>query len=578
MKLKKILALIMSALCITSVGAMLCITAGASGIPFSLTVQRRLSSGSFENTTEALQDDMLKLCVSMNNTTALSSMRLRVTYDKTAVTPVANSVECLISDPSGEFTANLNEDKSRITAMWDTVSMNTKPNGTVFTFLFSVNDVSSQMSAVFGLSVEEIYNSSNGAESAEVTAPSVTVLINPQTFTAEELAVFEKLAVIKYPDSKADIDEAKTLFASFSATKVKAFYAKYPELYEYYRTASTRYNELQEQASYAEIDKAIENFLTKYSRILSLDKSKVTLDDKSDIKSAAGELDAMSPTVLSRMDDSVKTHIKELSSVLNELEKIAKEQTKAAAEYQEFLENFDYVLSLDENAVASNFEDIAPLISEAVTSFEFMSDLAQQMGEKEKLQLNELAALVEKYSKEHEETAALLEEQQAFLKKWSAISALSPSTVSLGDETAIKMMLSEIEAMPEELQATLAMRKSMLQRLLDKIETLKEDSNEASGSGSVTQIVESTDSVSTVTSTSSSSSQSSANNAATAVVIDDSKQTDSIIQSISGSTPKIILVLCILLGVSVLTLIFPGILGYGYFKKSKQALSADWEG
>ncbi len=328
--------------------------------------------------------EKLTVSVSVQNSKAISSLQFKISYDPALFTFAENSVDCLISDVDGVAQSACNTQTGTVTVIWDTTASNTVLNGKIFNLLFTAETVGSNANGTFKITSAALYDSSNQKITSDISTASVNVAVNAITFTEEELEAYRKLETITYPDSKADIDAAKAIFTGYSNEKIKAFFNSYPDLYEYYRTASTRYYIAQENAGYAEIDRAIAAFQEKYARILAIPDGKVTLSDKTEVTAANEELGAMSDAVLARMDNSVKDKIKSLVSEIRQLEKDASKYSKAVQEYEEFKENFKTVLEADENDIAGNYEEFGALVVEAIASFDLMSDIAQELGQSER--------------------------------------------------------------------------------------------------------------------------------------------------------------------------------------------------
>ena len=526
-----------------------------------------LSVGAIKGSTEISSvspGEKLTVSVSVQNSKAISSLQFKISYDPALFTFAENSVDCLISDVDGVAQSAGNTQTGTVTVIWDTTASNTVLNGKIFNLLFTAETVGSNANGTFKITSAAFYDSSNQKITSDISTASVNVAVNAITFTEEELEAYRKLETITYPDSKADIDAAKAIFTGYSNEKIKAFFNSYPDLYEYYRTASTRYYIAQENAGYAEIDKAIAAFQEKYARILAIPDGKVTLSDKTEVTAANDELGAMSDAVLARMDNSVKEKIKSLVSEIRQLEKDASQYSKAVQEYEEFKENFKTVLEADENDIAGNYEEFGALVVEAIASFDLMSDIAQELGQSERAYLSELMGYVNKYTAVDEAEQALLEKQQEFLKKHATVLAITQRNVTVYDKTAIEIAIADIDAQPEALREKLAMRRSLLQKLLDKIATMEVPSSDSNGTATI--ITKPTNTTSSTTTTGGNSGTT-ANSAVKTETNGDS--TNTVTKTVISEVPQIILILCIILAVSVLMLVFPAILAWQYLKQKK---------
>ena len=529
-----------------------------------------LSVGAFKGSSAVSSvspGEKLTVSVSVQNSKAISSLQLKLSYDPDLFTFAENSVDCLIADRDGVAQSACNTQKGTVTVIWDTTAQNTVLNGNIFNMLFTAETVKSNINGAFKITSAVMYDSENKKITSDISAAGVNVVINAITFTEDELAVYRKLETIKYPDSKADIDAAKAIFTKYTNEKIKAFFNSYPDLYEYYRTAPTRYYKAQENAGYAEIDKAIAAFVEKYKRILAIPEGQVTLNDKTEVTAASDELGLMSDAALARMDSSVKEKINSLKAEIKQLEADARKYSKAVQEYEEFKENFKTVLEATENDIAGNYKEYGSMVVEAITSFDLMSDIAQELGKSEREHLSELMGYVNKYTAEDEAEQALLEQQQEFLKKHAKVLAITQRTVTVYDKTAIELAIADIDAQPEALREKLAMRRSLLEKLLDKIATLTVPSGDSKGNSStVTKPSQATSS----SASSGSNNNSGSSTANTAVKNDtNSDSAKTVTKTVISEVPQIILILCIILAASVLMLAFPAVLAWQYLKQKK---------
>ena len=511
--------------------------------------------------------EKLSVSVSVQNSKAISSLQFKISYDPALFTFAENSVDCLISDVDGVAQSACNTQTGTVTVIWDTTASNTVLSGKIFNLLFTAETIGSNANGTFKITSAALYDSSNQKITSDISTASVNVAVNAITFTEEELEAYRKLETITYPDSKADIDAVKAIFTGYSNEKIKAFFNSYPDLYEYYRTASTRYYKAQENAGYAEIDKAIAAFTEKYKRILSIPEGQVTLNDKTEITAASDELGLMSDAALARMDGSVKEKINSLKAEIKQLEVDARKYSKALQEYEEFKENFKTVLEATENDISGNYKEYGSMVVEAITSFDLMSDIAQELGKSEREHLSELMGYVNKYTAEDEAEQALLEQQQEFLKKHAKVLAINQRTVTVYDKTAVELAIADIDAQPEALREKLAMRRNLLEKLLDKIAGLTVPTGDSKGNSSTVTKPSQTTSSSALSGGNNNSDTAPSNTSVKNDTNDGSAKT--VTKTVISEVPQIILILCIILAVSVLMLVFPAILAWQYLKQKK---------
>lgn len=148
---------------------------------------------------------------------------------------------------------------------------------------------------------------------------STTITLGAWSLKPESQAVFEELKNITYApdkaeDSKADIDAADIIYNQLTAAEKVKFKETYPELYENYRTAWTRYYDASVEASKAAIQAEVDRFVSENQEALSLTKAEQVNDDNYesilDAISAYGKLTGQEPCIC--LDGFMLSQVREL--------------------------------------------------------------------------------------------------------------------------------------------------------------------------------------------------------------------------------------------------------------------------
>lgn len=103
--------------------------------------------------------------------------------------------------------------------------------------------------------------------------------------------------------------------------------------------------------------------------------------------------------------------------------------------------------------IEADFDTLPTLILEAVTIHdELLSREAQALLGKERGHLQELYDEVERLTASNAEEKAVLEAVQAFQQRWVTILGLTVNTVKVTDQTALEMMIADIDGQTDAVQ------------------------------------------------------------------------------------------------------------------------------
>ena len=358
-----------------------------------------------------------------------------------------------------------------VNAIWDTTSKTTTmPTGNILSFYFVAKTLPASATAGFTLTVNELFNSARANvswNSTDTIATSVTV--NVAAISDQDLGTFRKLQTIRYPDSLSDIAAAESLFASYSTIKATVFRTAYPTEYGWFSNARNEYNRLAANATLAALDAEVNKYLTDYASVLALTGDTVSSSDKPKLNDAIKAFDILSSNAKSRVGGSAR---------LNGLE--------ALVEKIEFIDQYSLLWTLTANDVAEGIEDVPTYLSGAFMIYDTLSDGAKAILTAQKEKMDQLQAEVERVLANNETEKKILEQVAAFQKRWLPILTLSEDDVTISDQRAIELMLTDAKALPDNVRQRLASYIANGELLLDVIKSIETqfpgDTSEPDGS------------------------------------------------------------------------------------------------
>lgn len=472
MKLRRLLGAVLAvpALLLTAIP----FAAQAEGVSLTLQVEK-YSDGTYTPITETEPGSVFRVALVSNAALPdIGGIRVKLGFNPDAVELRAGSSECMITDINGEF--QYNALSSSINALWDTTSTGvTASAGTVMAFYFVSKEVGTAIEAAFTLEVPELFSSSHTVVERETAGTRLTV--KPVTIPEADLALYRKLETIVYPDSGEDIRRAEEAFAQYSAAQINALRSGYPTEYSYYANARNEYNRLAALAGEEAVRREAEKFLADHAAVLRMDPETVTLTDKTAVDAAAGDLDKLSPQAKALITSAQQELIKVLKERVAALAEAADAQEAARREAEEFRSNYALLWMVEPGDIEADFDTLPTLILEAVTIHdELLSREAQALLGKERGHLQELYDEVERLTASNAKEKAVLEAVQAFQQRWVTILGLTVNTVKVTDQTALEMMIADIDGQTDAVQQRLASRRRSAVNLLEVIESLLKES------------------------------------------------------------------------------------------------------
>lgn len=444
----------------------------------------KYSDGAFNTpTTTATKGDLLLVRVAFNQTVpSLASLRVKLEFpvDKMELvegsfTPELVPGNAQAGDPiftvkNGYVVALFS--KGSITSE-NEIAQNVT-NVASFIFSCTAGNGSVEFKGIIDNALDKEFN--DVAMAAKET--STTVTLGAWVLSDAEKAVFEGLQTIKYApdkpeDSKANIDEADRIYNQMTAAEKVIFKETYVDLYEYYRTAWTRYYDASVEASQAAVKAEVERFASENQEALAITKT-----EKVDESNYQAVLNAIS--AYGKLTGQAKVQALNYKAQLDALEAAAKkiqtriEADKAAQEY--FIDPYMNTLwGLKESDVnAETYADLMVISAEAETEYSSLDqeNLSAAMKKNVATYYDKLTTLQKKIQELAElvgEDESIQEEIAQFIQKWHVVTRLTALTVGVDDKTAIEMMLEDYGKLSEIAKQRLASNKTMAEGLLQII-------------------------------------------------------------------------------------------------------------
>jgi len=451
------------------------ITASAAAPDFNVIVQEySAETKTYIPVTKTEPSNVVRVVIERTNVlTNLGGIRFKLAYNKNAMECQAAASVCCINDSKGMMTYTANAEKGEIIISWDTMAANTSPSGNLFTVSFVVKETT-VTSASFDLTILDLYDSSDKDISSVKTA-SASVLISKITFTEATLNIFRALSAITYPGSLTAIVTAENTFAEFSASQVAVFRNDYPALYNDFVSARNKYNELAGQAVAEKILQEASAFRTENARVLSLTTDTVAIADDADVKKASTMLEAMSPQARALITQGEKDLIKALGAKITELKRAESDRLSALSDANDFINSYQTLWGLSDTLIKNSYDSLAPSISEALAYYNsLLSNEAKAHLTAEKAYLDSAQALINSILAGKDAERKTMEKVTAFQLRWVKLFSLNAATVTIADETALKLMLDDLNAQDADVREKLAGRKTFAENLLSTISSKKD--------------------------------------------------------------------------------------------------------
>lgn len=439
---------------------------------------------------KAENGDLLLIELGISDTvSSIGAMRLKLTYNSS----VAEFVD------GGEFvyitkgtplvtnkTSASNPEQSYVSAVFGAdnqtpgTAIATNFKGNVVSYLFRCNATGvCRFTATF----EEIYDKNYKSISID---KKQTLFVSVSDWQFADLPLFSALSNIKYPDSKTDIEAADVAYAKLSSAQKDRFKLNYPNEFNNYSTAWTRFYDLANAEAEAEI-RAEANILLNSEDFLKIKDLTPEQINESNYQSAVAcknQYKKLSNAAKKYISDAVKETINNLYTPAAKIADIIKKQ-KSADEDAELFNSLYYNLKdLDDVAVRSGAE--SDLFLEQLRSatadienldIDIMSPDFKSQMEKWKSDLDHYNEIIEDELIKRGISKKVLEEIEKFTSKWSKVLKLHMLNVGVGDKTAIELMIEDYEKLSDEAKQQLSPHYNTAKQLLQIIEALGANRN-----------------------------------------------------------------------------------------------------
>lgn len=429
------------------------------------------SEGQYLDCTAFSAGDKLYVPVKFNgiSDTYVQGFRASVTYDDSALLFLKESFTA-VEDESAEFYTRARDGK--VTMTWDTQSESTAFNGEVFFLVFLVKEDISAKTVTFKLTVADFYATGSGDPDIpyNLAVSTASAQIAPQNVPQDVLALLRRLETITL-DSLDDIVAAETAWNALTDKQKVALGNKYPQEYDWLSTARTRYNQEVEYANAEQILQLVEKFKKDYADVLALTEDTVTIENEDRVSKAKIAYEALPPAVTSRLDKAIPGLLEKLLERISALR-------DAINEAKDFQDTYGYLTEITDVMLESGFGKYSVLIDEAVMVSEMLSAEAQKLAEKEIIILKELKDKCDAIVARDAEQAKIREEINAFQQKWLYVFTLNPGNVTVYDQSAINMVLSDYNKLSKAAQKGLESRMRTVKGLLDIIRELEANTDE----------------------------------------------------------------------------------------------------
>ncbi len=450
------------------------------------------ATGQYQAVDSAANGDVLMVRVGLSGTvSSLSALRIKISYDATQVSYSEGSAQAILTSGSPIFNNVIPEATAQgyVMAYWSTnhsvngesVAFAENISGPVATLLFTCKAQSG--TADFTATVEEIYNGKYLIVELAEESAAASVNFSQWEWNDAERRAFEKIVTLTYPDSKADIEAAEAIFANLSGDQKQLLKSVYPELYDAYCTAWNRYYDLARDSAVDAIDAKIAEFMTLYGDELKLTPETVTQSNYQSVLNMYRYYNTLSLQVKARIDSALRERIEKLNEAAKALQVASEDREIADATAQDFINLYKDIWNTPDEAVVADYESLYDTVLEADATYNGL-DFANMSPEMKETvdaygkQLEHYLALIKEAIAADEAASELNKEMAAFTDKWSALLRLNALTVSVSDETALTMMLSDYELLSDAAKGRLSSYKLNGEQLLKLIESLKEKGEE----------------------------------------------------------------------------------------------------
>lgn len=452
----------------------LCCASAAGNAGINITASK-FSNGKYTQSDSFKAGEVAVIQIVAASDYNIGGIRFELLFNSSDVKPVGtNTVNIFGPDSDSYFTVK----NDRIVALWYTASENVMVHSgdVLFTMSFLVKEDTKNPATKFTASIIELYDGKGSEHTYSKTAEK-NIFISSVSIPAAALDSFRKLQTVTM-NSLPDIVDAENKFNQFTSLQIKYFKNNYPAEYAYVTTARNRYNQLFENFENQQeiFQQAADAFKTTYSDVLGLTVDTADLIQYKERVNTANDAFAI---LVSGVKSILKNEGEQIGALLAKI-KAAEEAAARALEAKEEAEQFTNDYAEIWNAQESDMKNIDNfnfyleriLSAKAEYDSELADDTKKLLINKGK-RLEELYQQIKSIEAQLEKDEKVSQEVETFLKQWIKVTRLNSNSVSLGDKTAIEMMLAGLSELSENAQNILLSQKEKGQALLKQIEGME---------------------------------------------------------------------------------------------------------
>lgn len=540
---KRIASLVACLLSVLLASALIFIPASALAFA-SVTIKTyKIQDGSFVNTNSFKQGEKIYLPISFTGVqaTPVKGFSCEVRYDSEKLDFEENAFDST-ADKNSVLYANA--DAGVVYVLWDTTSDDTIFNNDTVFLSFNVKENANAESVGFGMTVKELYSTGNQDIGLNNASSSVSAEIASQSIPQETLDAIRKLENITV-NSLDDITNAETAWNSLDKNQKTFFKSNYAKEYNWLETAKSRYNKALNSAQISEIENILNKYKSDYSDVFSMTEETVKLIDKDLINAAKTAYSALPSTVTTRLDKDLSNHFERLLEAIDAIE----EANKAAEDYKN---SYGYLKNVTKSQIEELPELYGGYVDEAIMVYDLLPERAKDMVKELYNEILKKQKIYDDIIAGNKEKEAIRAEINDFQQKWLKVFILNAGNVTVHDKTAIEMAIADFKKLSKGAQESFGSRITSLSGLLDVISELEEQSPDSDGTDDSDNIANS-------------DSDSDSEPEVKETIIEKLVKTVSL-KYLNKDISKTIKILFALLGISVLSLLFPLIMTLKYKK------------
>jgi len=419
--------------------------------------------------------DVIGVFVKAQTIEKLSGIDFTLEYNNSTFTYLLDSATSFITDSNGQVASNADTAKGSVRVLWDTTTSGGASVGLndMFVLRFSVPETGVALNDVkFKFTINTLYYFDTKVRPIEMTSKTFDVGVNvaaSATVPQNLITAMQKLVTIEYTKASMDnIIAAENLYAGLTSAVKVAFAAQYPELYQAFSTARTRYSAAAEKADQDAVIKAKNDFLQANAAILAKLPKDLKEGDSVALEALETQYGMLGVRSKALLTNDEKKKIEELIAAIEAVDDVT------------FFNSFHRWI-IDANVDVTLLEHPGVLLeqlNEIIGWVSGRSALSLEFLKNEKKELDKLEVELKAALGTSEEELAIQAETRAYQLMWNPVFFKTADSVEIGDELAIRMAIADYNKLSPEAKNRLAYRLNIFNSLLLVIESLKETEKE----------------------------------------------------------------------------------------------------